>query len=221
MNEKLLDKIRKLLRLAKSANEHEAALAAQRAQELLSKHNLSVHELGEDEVLHREAATRAFAKTAQRLDVWAHLLARGSAAAFDCGYCHGTSSGRTTFVGVGPDPDVCAYTFAFLYREIQRLGLRYLSEPRNRRLRAPGRKKARLAWSMGAVHTVVARLAEQKQSSPITPGALVPLKERAIATELSAMGVVTRDAKPLNLAGDHYVNGRIDARAIALRKALA
>ena len=42
----IVDKIRKLMALSKSSNEHEAALAAQRCQELLAEHNLSMAEIG-------------------------------------------------------------------------------------------------------------------------------------------------------------------------------
>jgi len=41
MNTKLVEKIQKLLSLATSANEHEAKLAAEKANELLIKHNLT------------------------------------------------------------------------------------------------------------------------------------------------------------------------------------
>ncbi len=40
-NSKHIDKIKKLLRLAKSANEHEAAAAMSRAQALMQQHGLS------------------------------------------------------------------------------------------------------------------------------------------------------------------------------------
>jgi hypothetical protein len=39
-NQGVIEKIRKLLALSKSPNEHEAALADARAQELLQQHNL-------------------------------------------------------------------------------------------------------------------------------------------------------------------------------------
>ena len=43
--EKILDKIQKLLNLAGSSNEHEAALAMQRAQKLMAEHDISVIDL--------------------------------------------------------------------------------------------------------------------------------------------------------------------------------
>lgn len=45
MNTELLEKIKKLLSLAQSDNEHEAKLASSKALELLTKHNLSMQEV--------------------------------------------------------------------------------------------------------------------------------------------------------------------------------
>jgi hypothetical protein len=51
MDEKLLERIRALLRLAESnCNEHEASLAMERAQALLLKHNLTAAQVGTSEV---------------------------------------------------------------------------------------------------------------------------------------------------------------------------
>ena len=47
--EKLLDKIRKLLALGESPNEHEASSAIAKAQELLEKYNLTMAEVGSKE----------------------------------------------------------------------------------------------------------------------------------------------------------------------------
>lgn len=46
---KVMEKITKLLALAKSANEHEAALAASRAQALLAQYNLNLADLKQEE----------------------------------------------------------------------------------------------------------------------------------------------------------------------------
>ena len=49
MNGSIVDKVRKLLRLAESPNANEAALAAAKAQELIDAHNLSAALLAYDE----------------------------------------------------------------------------------------------------------------------------------------------------------------------------
>ena len=51
---RIIDKIRKLLRLSRSSNEHEAAAAAAKAQELLSEYNLSL-----DSMITEESASEA------------------------------------------------------------------------------------------------------------------------------------------------------------------
>ena len=47
--QKIIDKIQKLLALSKSPNEHEAALAAEKAQELLATYNIDVSEVEAEE----------------------------------------------------------------------------------------------------------------------------------------------------------------------------
>ena len=42
MDEKLIEKIKKLLALSESSNENEAKIAMLKAQELLAKHKLSI-----------------------------------------------------------------------------------------------------------------------------------------------------------------------------------
>jgi hypothetical protein len=47
--ERVYDKVRKLLALSKSPNEHEAALAAERAREILDRYQISLAEVDEKE----------------------------------------------------------------------------------------------------------------------------------------------------------------------------
>ncbi|HYX35741.1 MAG TPA: DUF2786 domain-containing protein [Oligoflexus sp.] len=54
VNARIMDKIRKLLALAESENEHEAAVAMERANELLLRHNLSTQDLSESTVSSHE-----------------------------------------------------------------------------------------------------------------------------------------------------------------------
>lgn len=51
MNSAILERIKKLLSLANSSNEHEAKLASEKAQELLVRHNLTAQQVGS---LHRK-----------------------------------------------------------------------------------------------------------------------------------------------------------------------
>lgn len=51
--EAIIEKIRALLRLAKSDNPHEAALAMERAAEIASKHQLDLADIGQEDDLHK------------------------------------------------------------------------------------------------------------------------------------------------------------------------
>ena len=46
--DRIIERIRKLLRLSQSANPHEAALAAERVQQMLSEYNLTMDSIGCD-----------------------------------------------------------------------------------------------------------------------------------------------------------------------------
>ncbi|MCK4536921.1 MAG: DUF2786 domain-containing protein, partial [Desulfuromonadales bacterium] len=132
-HEKIIDKIRKLLALSKSDNEHEAALAAARAMELLSKHNLNLNEIDLQDP--GVKAGKASSKTYARPQLWMAHLVNAVAAAFDCSSYHNRWSHETTFVGVGADPDVAAFTFSYLFHTIKKLATKHVNQKRYNRLR--------------------------------------------------------------------------------------
>ena len=79
---RIIERIRKLLRLSNSTNPHEAALAAERVQRMLSEYNLTLEAVAEgSEGL--EKARRIDRKTRKDLEEWAHVLASRTASVFD------------------------------------------------------------------------------------------------------------------------------------------
>ena len=74
MDNKLIERIRKLLALAESPNEHEAALASERAQALLAEHKLSLaqvtatHATPADPIGHMTASLPNFTRPLARID---------------------------------------------------------------------------------------------------------------------------------------------------------
>jgi len=71
---RIIEKVRKLLALGDSANEHEAALAMQRAQELLERHHLDWVSLAEEEnLIHRTINTGSRTFPAHRKAICALL----------------------------------------------------------------------------------------------------------------------------------------------------
>ena len=210
---KIIDKIRKLLSLSKSDNEHEAAAAAAKAHELLSRYNLSMSDVPDQN--NAQAATTASSKTRQRLEKWAFTLAWDTAYAFDCKYWHQAGDSRTVFVGVGADPEVCSWTYSYLYKTLLRMGSAYLRGPCRRLRTSKSRREARESYLRGVVRVVATRLAEQKKQSPITESALVPVKRQAIQDAMPD-NLRTRNFKPLKLRNRDICNGMADGENIPL-----
>jgi len=130
--EKIIDRIRKLLALANSANENEAAAAAMKAQTLLAEHNLSEADLGtvndEDMVLDGELITDS--------RPWRRYLAAELARLYFCDYFYGFvkesrpnhSRGyrrfdRHTFVGRPHNVLITKSIFRYLCDTIDRLAI--------------------------------------------------------------------------------------------------
>jgi len=152
-DDKILDRVRKLLELAKSDNVHEAGNAAAAAQDLMSRHSISEAMLDvspdQDEMIDSDIL---FAETGAQMPTWKLLL--GSCIA-EVNQCKAFQSGSTLqIIGKPSSAATVRYLFMYIAREIDRL---CDFEARNRG--APGR-----TWSnnfrLGAVSEVSRRLRE-------------------------------------------------------------
>ena len=128
--EKIIDKIRKLLALADSPNEHEAALAAKKAQELLAEHNLSLSELeGKEE----EGTEDGIFETASQ--PWQRPICGGVAKLYFCYYyfsfakyptptrrCGYIRKDRHHFIGAAHNVAVAQMMAEYLLDTVERLG---------------------------------------------------------------------------------------------------
>jgi hypothetical protein len=209
---RIIEKVRKLLALSLSDNEHEAASAAAKAQELLSEYNLSMsdipaHDPGSAKATHAQAHTR------KSPEPWMYLLAGASAKAFDCAYFFNLAG--MVFVGVGADQEVCAWTYAYLYKTLLRMGSTYL-RTQCRRLRVNRSKAAaRESYLCGVIFTISRRLQEQKERTPITESALVPVKQRAIDAAMPN-DLVSKDLNFRPCRDDDMYRGIRDGEGIPL-----
>lgn len=107
MDTKLINKIKKLLALSESSNEHEAQLSLLKAQELLVKHKLSLKEVKEYKNYNAQIKDRktiiSFTKSK-----WKANLARVIADNFGCYHYFKTRYVHTiTFFGREEDIEVC------------------------------------------------------------------------------------------------------------------
>ncbi|NHR07959.1 DUF2786 domain-containing protein [Chromobacterium haemolyticum] len=163
-NAAILAKIKKCLALSKSSNEHEAAAALRQAQALMRKHDITDRDILLAEV--SEADTPAGAKkTPIRWEAsLSHLIAR----AFNCDHLLSTgfSGGRWKFIGPGSAPEVAAYAFSVLARQLRKARAEFIATKCKRLIRASKTRRADLfceGW-VAAVRQLVANIATTSQA---------------------------------------------------------
>ncbi|WP_066568117.1 DUF2786 domain-containing protein [Snodgrassella sp. CFCC 13594] len=124
-----LEKIKKCLRLAKSANEHEAAQALKQAQALMREHGVTDFDVVLSEV------TEAGVKTPVACPRWQHGLFNVCKKAFGCGgyiekdfdYLANRYTASYKFYGVAPKPELASYAYEVLLRQIRAARRQYIA----------------------------------------------------------------------------------------------
>lgn len=219
-NSPIIEKIKKLLALANSSNEHEAALAAGHAQRLLSEHNLAMADI---EAAHKpDKADKVETAVSKSLPKWLRHLSAGVSTAFDCQAVHHPATGRLTFIGVGADVQIAAYTFTYLDRTVRKLCATYMkghvaSTTANRH-----RELMRQSYYLGAVSTITARLREQKVQTPVTTGALVVVKEGLIRQAMNEIGNLrTMHSRRSYINTDAYNRGQTDGGQVGIHHGIS
>ncbi|MEO7691296.1 MAG: DUF2786 domain-containing protein [Sphingomonas sp.] len=204
----LLEKIRKCLALAASANEHEAAAALAKARALMEEHGVDQDDVAMAEV--EEAAARG--SRAQRPALWETILCNGVCIALDVTSFIDLARDRR-FIGRGASPEIAAYAFKVLFRHLQRARAEYIAKELKRCKLA--RKRARAdAFCEGwvrAVQRAMTALAPEHRDDPLVdqylavhhPG-LVEVKARA--------------AKIDGKTSNDYWNGIARGRSVDLNK---
>lgn len=215
----IIEKIKKLLALANSSNEHEAALAASHAQRLLSEHNLAMADI---EAAHKsDKAGKVETTVSKTLPKWLRHLSAGVSTAFDCQAIHHPSTGKMTFIGVGVDVQIAAYTFTYLDRTVRKLCSTYMKQHARSTIANRHRELMRNSYYMGAVSTINARLREQKVQTPVTTGALVPVKEGLIRQTMNEIGNLrTMRSRKSYVNTDAYSRGQTDGGQVGIHKGI-
>jgi len=125
-------KVQKLLELAKSSNEHEAALAASKAREFLTKHNLDMAEVlaVKDKEPEGLQIIQTETQTSYSIPQYMWDLATAVAESFQCKVIstYGKNGRVFVFIGTTSDSEVAVYTFNYLRSEVERLSKQVLPE---------------------------------------------------------------------------------------------
>ena len=213
----IIEKIKKLLALANSSNEFEAALAAAHAQRLLSAHNLAMADI---EGSHKpDKADKIEIEATKTLPKWFRHLSAGVSNAFDCQVIHQPSKGTMSFIGVGADAHIAAYTFTYLVRTVKKLCSTYMKSHVSHRITGRNRELLRQSYYLGLVTTINDRLREQKVCTPVTPGALVPVKEALIRQTMNEIGNLrTVHSRRSYVHSGAYLKGQNDGSKVSIHK---
>lgn len=156
--QRIVEKVRKLLALSSSSNVHEAALAALRAQELIDKHRLTASLTSttpSDEQVTDGRQHPLF--EGRRIRKWKAVLAAGLATLNGCvAYTDTTASPkRILVVGNDSDREMVFAMWEPLVHQIEWLSATHLQ--------GKGRdKRWHDAFRIGAVETIVARLQQAR-----------------------------------------------------------
>lgn len=159
----LLDKIKKCLALAAGASEHEAAAALGRARELMDLYGVDEAEVALLDVGERVADGGG----SQRPPQWELILVTSIVRAIPTKVILGEDG--WTFVGLTPAPEIAAYSWAVLHRQIKRARAGYIASALKRC--SLKRKRARAdvfceGWAT-AVFSAVARLHPETPTDPL------------------------------------------------------
>jgi hypothetical protein len=173
MSEKIVDRVRKLLELANSANEHEAALAAARAAELMTEHQISEAEIA---VKRGQAESAVEACADELIDgdeegrsvTWRYWIVDGIAESLGGDVYRGLGSELHAVVPASAMPTV-RYMFAYLTREVERLANEAYAEEVRECAGSwcvpPGARAWKTAFRAGAAVKIRARLIEQRKAT--------------------------------------------------------
>lgn len=183
--EAILAKVRKLLALGKSSNPHEAALAMQKAQALMSEHAVTEEEIRD--IQERSAKTRVAEKPA----AWMTYLARSISDAF----------GVARFIGelrqyqfVGPEfrAAIAVYAYDVLSRQVRGAVRAFMAG--NKKRKAARRREEADTFAFGYVYQACALLAKIAPPSEDETSAVQQYLRRYDLDKVSPRNTVNTDA---------------------------
>jgi len=219
----VLSKIRKLLALAKSPNEHEAALALSKAQEFLDKANLSASEVGEgnlpDDINSHELCSKG------RFTYWESFLYRTVAKAFDCRSFLSKEVRKRSFwvVGYPQDVEVVKQLCGFLKTTIsvlcdaQIIRESAIQKDWNRK----SAFKFRNSFSVGASTRVCERVEESRRSrlsKDVACRALVLSRDKKVDKWVSDNLLLKKTRKTADLSERGFLEGYAAGNSISIFK---
>lgn len=212
----IIDKIRKCLALAASDNEHEAALALERAHAMMAEHGVSADDVQLADLVELATKGTGALKPASWEVTLANAVNRalGTKVILHQGYgADWRPASRWNFVGIAPAPELACYAFDVLFRQLRKLRAAYLAGPL-KRVKNPHRRRQRAdryceGWAT-AVYSKVRNLRPAPEVAAL-------LERWEAGKELQSMK--PRETQTLRGGGhDDYWRGHHDGRDVALNR---
>lgn len=174
---KIIDRIRKLLALQKSPNENEAAIAAEKAAELLALHNLTLADVRPESKIEEARIDEQALDTLKGSATWRRRLANAVAQVYFCEYFYVTyhkpverrrknskkpaeftKYDQHNFIGYPHNTAVARMMFEYLADTVERLA----RESANAHCKNPKEKSPwRVSFRTGCVKALIRRLYER------------------------------------------------------------
>lgn len=182
--DKILNKIKKCLALAKSSNPNEAAAALRQAQKLMQQHGITDQDVELSDV--QELKFKAGA--AENPPQWLTMListvstAFGVRPIFSSGLS-GWSSSHVVFIGVGSQPEIAGYAYEVLFRQVKRDRSDHVKKQNNRCKPSTKTRRGDLfaeAWVHGVRQTVTAFAMPERHEELI--GKYMQVKHKNLST---------------------------------------
>ncbi|WP_454004951.1 DUF2786 domain-containing protein [Alcaligenes sp. Marseille-Q7550] len=138
--ERHIERIRKLLALSGSSNEHEAAIARRRAEVLMEKYAISQAMLGQ-----AEFGSGDFETDTKDSAIWKHKLFTAIGFIFGCATAYYTSRNQKltyTFYGKKPSVEIALYVCEVVTRSLKQSWKNHLQELKLRGLNSSAKARA-------------------------------------------------------------------------------
>lgn len=207
---KILKKIAKCLRLAKSSNANEASTAMRQAQKLMEQHNISADDVSMADVNECSSSIN----TRSHASHWVVNLAALVNESFGTESFSSASWDKPTqmvFVGVSPAAEIASYTFNVLHRQLKNERTAYYKKLRGKRVNKIRKADLfALSW-LRSVRSQVIKFSGKDNSETI--GKYMAVNHKSLTTVKKSI-----KAKPADYS--HMAQGSLAGKGVTLNHAM-
>lgn len=228
----IIEKIKKLLALSESANQHEAELAAQKAQEMLAKHNLTIDAIDFD-ASGTEAIDKELFIFRGTMKKWRNELMQEVAVSVGCDVIYHFEKNvikSASIYGLDQNVKTAVYIYMYLENTINRLRKEFIKRANKdhkdkygKPLDLNQRYHLEKSYTLGIVSSVSLKLEEQKVKTPPTPGALVVVVGALIERKMNEDHPSSRQIRDraADIDCEAYGKGEEDGENITISKGIS